>query len=92
MKPLHELAEQHAETRINGARKTTSEIRRDSFIAGARAMGERILGSAAEVQYIESGTFQGGEEDVFNAGIEYNEECLVVPAKIKAELAALGER
>lgn len=60
-----------------------------AVLFGARAMGEKILCNAAEVQYLESGTFQGGEEDVFNAGIEHNEDCLVVPAKLKAELAGM---
>lgn len=31
-----------------------------------------------EVEYIESGAFQGSEEDVGRAGIKYGEECLVV--------------
>jgi hypothetical protein len=30
------------------------------------------------VEYIESGTFQGGEENVSEAGIEYGEECVVI--------------
>jgi hypothetical protein len=33
---------------------------------------------SVEVEYIESGTFQGGEEDTSNAGIKYNETCYVV--------------
>jgi len=33
---------------------------------------------SVEVEYIESGTFQGGEEDVFKAKIEYGETCYVV--------------
>lgn len=35
----------------------------------------------AEVEYIESGTFQGGEEDVFTAGIKYGEKCVVLTKK-----------
>lgn len=31
-----------------------------------------------EVEYIESGTFQGGEEDASLAGIERGESCLVI--------------
>lgn len=31
-----------------------------------------------KVEYIESGTFQGGEEDVSKAGIEYGEDCIVI--------------
>lgn len=31
-----------------------------------------------QVEYIESGAFQGGEEDVFNADITYDEECIVL--------------
>jgi len=34
-----------------------------------------------EVEYIESGTFQGGEEDVSRAKIEYGETCFVVRKK-----------
>lgn len=34
-----------------------------------------------EVEYIESGTFQGGEEDTSKAGIAHGEDCLVVSAK-----------
>lgn len=34
-----------------------------------------------EVVYIESGTFQGGEEDTSTAGIKYNETCCVVSKK-----------
>lgn len=31
-----------------------------------------------EVEYIESGTFQGGEEDVSKANIDYGEDCIVI--------------
>ncbi len=31
-----------------------------------------------KVEYIESGTFQGGEEDTSKAGINYGEECVVI--------------
>lgn len=31
-----------------------------------------------DVDYIEKGTFQGGEEDTDNAEIGYNEECVVI--------------
>ena len=31
-----------------------------------------------KAEYIESGTFQGGEEDTSKAGIEYGEECIVI--------------
>lgn len=41
-----------------------------------------------EVEYIESGTFQGGEEDVFTAGIKYDESCIVVRKKDFARLDA----
>jgi len=33
---------------------------------------------SVEVEYIESGTFCGGEEDVFNAGVERGETCVVI--------------
>lgn len=39
-----------------------------------------------EVTYLESGTFQGGEEDVFKSGINYYEECVVLRKKDFAEL------
>lgn len=41
-----------------------------------------------EVEYIESGTFQGGEEDVFTAGIKYGETCVVLTKKDFALLKA----
>jgi hypothetical protein len=41
-----------------------------------------------EVEYIESGAFQGGEEDVSNADIEYGEECLVVKKSHYSKLLA----
>jgi hypothetical protein len=34
-----------------------------------------------EVEYIESGTFVGGEGDVFDAEIKYGEECVVLKKK-----------
>lgn len=34
-----------------------------------------------KVKYIESGAFQGVEEDVFMANIEYGEECVVLSRK-----------
>jgi hypothetical protein len=40
-----------------------------------------------EVTYLESGSFQGGEEDVYNAGIKLDEECVVMSKKTFAELA-----
>lgn len=44
-----------------------------------------------QVQYIESGTFQGGEENVFNARIEYDEDCIVVKkGDFKRLVAALN--
>lgn len=46
-----------------------------------------------EVEYIESGTFQGGEEDVFTAGIKYDETCIVLKKKdftaMKSEIVEL---
>jgi hypothetical protein len=33
---------------------------------------------SVEVEYIESGTFQGGEGDVYKAGIERDETCRVL--------------
>lgn len=33
---------------------------------------------SVEVEYLESGTFVGGEEDTSNAGIERDETCYVV--------------
>lgn len=36
------------------------------------------MNSPVEVDYIESGTFQGGEEDVSTAGIQYDETCYVL--------------
>jgi hypothetical protein len=33
------------------------------------------------VEYIESGTFVGGEEDAFDLGIESGEECVVIPKR-----------
>ncbi len=38
------------------------------------------------VEYVESGTFQGGEEDVFAAEIEYGETCAVMSQKSYDEL------
>lgn len=35
-----------------------------------------------EVEYIESGTFCGGEEDCFNAEIESGAECVVLKKEI----------
>ncbi len=40
-----------------------------------------------EVEYIESGTFQGGEEDVCTAGIERDETCIVMSKKEYEKLA-----
>lgn len=34
-----------------------------------------------EIEYIESGAFQGGEEDVSTAGIKYGEMCIVMSKK-----------
>ena len=34
-----------------------------------------------KVEYIESGTFQGGEEDTSKAGIKYGEDCIVISKK-----------
>jgi hypothetical protein len=31
-----------------------------------------------EVDYLEGGTFIGSEEEVFLAGIEYNETCILI--------------
>lgn len=39
-------------------------------------MSEQL--KAVEVEYIESGTFQGSEESVFMAGIKHNEDCVVL--------------
>jgi hypothetical protein len=39
-------------------------------------------------EYIESGTFQGGEEDVSKAGIEYGEEVVILK---KAEYERLKD-
>jgi hypothetical protein len=39
-----------------------------------------------EVEYIESGAFQGGEEDASRAGIEYGEMCYVVRKPYLAKL------
>lgn len=36
------------------------------------------MNKPVEVQYIESGSFQGGEEDVFTSGIEYDKTCYVI--------------
>lgn len=33
---------------------------------------------SVEVEYIDSGSFQGGEEDVFKADIGYDETCVVI--------------
>jgi hypothetical protein len=51
------------------------EIQRDAL---APHRPHDKLKQAAEVEYIESGTFQGGEEQVYNAGIERGEICLVI--------------
>jgi len=42
----------------------------------------------AEAEYIESGTFQGGEEDVYLASIEMGEDCICVSAKYRPLIAA----
>lgn len=36
---------------------------------------------SVEVEYIQSGCFQGGEEDTSKAGIKYGETCYVVSKK-----------
>ncbi len=36
---------------------------------------------SVEVEYIQSGCFQGGEQDVSKAKIEYGETCYVVSKK-----------
>lgn len=41
--------------------------------------------------YIESGTFQGGEEDVYNAGIERDEECVILKQNQHAALQEVAE-
>lgn len=42
-----------------------------------------------KVEYIESGSFQGGEEDTSIAGIKYGEMCVVIKTKdFKALLEA----
>lgn len=41
-----------------------------------------------EVEYLESGAFQGGEEDVFNAEIDTGEDCVVASAKHRRLIAA----
>lgn len=38
-------------------------------------------------EYIESGTFQAGEEDVSNAGIAYGEEVVVLKKSVYDKLA-----
>lgn len=35
-----------------------------------------------EVEYIESGSFQGSEEHVSRAGINYHEDCFVVKKSV----------
>lgn len=44
-----------------------------------------------EVQYIESGTFVGGEEDTSNADIERGEDCLVIKKESLSELQELAK-
>lgn len=41
-------------------------------------MNNHTFSPWAEVEYIESGTFQGGEEDVFLAGIKRGQECIAM--------------
>lgn len=38
-------------------------------------------GQALEAEYIESGTFQAGEEAVYNAGIERGETVVIIKAE-----------
>lgn len=42
-------------------------------------MSRRI--KCVEVEYIESGTFQGGEEGTSSAGIKEGEDCVVISRK-----------
>lgn len=43
------------------------------------------------VEHIESGSFQGGEEDASNAEIQYGEDCFVVKKEVVEELKRLRE-
>lgn len=53
----------------------------------------KLFKKGVPCEYIESGTFQGGEEDVSKSGIDYDEECVAVSKKLwdaaKAELKAM---
>lgn len=44
-----------------------------------------------EVEYIESGSFQGSEEEVYLAGIKYGEICVVLKKKDFEYLMELAE-
>lgn len=41
-------------------------------------VGINRLMKIVHIIYIESGSFSGGEEAVFNAGIEYDEDCVAI--------------
>ncbi len=51
---------------------------------------QRLRQKTAEVQYIESGAFQGNESEVEIAGLEEGEECLVVSKNTFNRLAELA--
>src|ERR1700723_347718 len=50
----------------------------------AKKVMRDVCKKTVEVEYIESGAFQGGEEEAFASGIDYREDCIVV-IKVKFE-------